>query len=83
MYVRSNAESIAFMRAQSAEKKIFEDRLTDLIQTQEKLVLRQFILGMSVNFIDYLGAIVSFLVLSIPVFAGVYNSLPTSSCGQL
>ena len=83
IYVRSNAESIAFMRGESLEKKLTNEKLDDLIRTQENLILRQFILGTSVNFIDYLGAIVSYLVLSIPIFAGFYDSIPASTMAAL
>ena len=82
-HVRSHAESIAFMRSQSVERKLCDSKLDDLIAVQENLILKQFVLATSVNVIDYFGAIVSYLVISIPIFAGLFESLPLPSLVEL
>jgi ABC-type uncharacterized transport system fused permease/ATPase subunit len=71
------------MRGESVEKKLCDSKLHDLISVQEHLILKQFFLGTSVNFIDYLGAIVSYLVISIPIFTGLLNSMPLPSLVEL
>ena len=49
--------------------------LGKLCNTQEKMTGRQFILDCSTNMFDYFGAIASYVVIAIPIFAGVYDNL--------
>lgn len=83
LHVRTNAEAIAFMDGGRLERKIADNKLHVLLDTQQSLILRQFVLSLAINFQDYAGAIVSFLVLAVPIFAGVYNDLGQSDLSQL
>lgn len=83
IHVRTNAESIAFMSGGQVEEKIANARLQELIRAQESVILREFFLQIATNCSSYLGSIVSFLVLAVPVFAGVYDYLPPSDLSEL
>lgn len=81
--VRSNAESIAFMSGGQLEKDISNRKLTDLLKVQSRIMMKQLFLGLSVNFTDYIGSIISFLVLAVPLFAGSYDGIPGPELSQL
>ena len=83
MHVRTQSESIAFLGGEQLEKKIADIRLNTLLKTQEALILRQLFLGFSVNFTDYLGSILSFLILSVPLFSGYYDNLSGPELSKL
>ncbi|ODM99099.1 ATP-binding cassette sub-family D member 4 [Orchesella cincta] len=83
MLVRVYSESIAFQQASLVEGAKVEDALDNLLQTQHSLYLRQYILSFSVNFIDYIGSIFSYLMLAIPIFSGQYDNLSPSELGSL
>ena len=46
---------------------------------------RQFILDCSTNTFDYIGGVLSYMVIAIPIFAGVYDNLdePALSEGDM
>lgn len=81
--VRSNAESIAFMSGGPLEKEISNQKLGHLLKIQLRIMLKQLFLGLSVNFTDYLGSIVSFIVLAFPLFAGSFDGIPGPELSQL
>ena len=43
---------------------------------------RQFILDCSTNMFDYIGGILSYMVIAIPIFAGVYDDLDEPALSQ-
>ena len=49
--------------------------LVQLCDTQQRVTGRQFFLDTSTNMFSYFGAIASYIVIAIPIFAGVYDSL--------
>ena len=53
-----------------------------LCNTQEKMTGRQFILDCSTNMFDYIGGILSYMVIAIPIFAGVYDDLDEPALSQ-
>lgn len=57
--------------------------LDRLISTQRSLIFRQLGLKVSIYLCDYLGSILSFIAISIPLFAGLYNNLPASELSKL
>ncbi len=60
-----------------------EHFLDGLISTQRSLILRQLGLKVSIYLCDYLGSILSFIALSIPLFAGLYNNLAPGELSKL
>lgn len=83
MFVRSNAESIAFQNANYAEMSRSNHKLMDLIKVQQLLYLREFPLDVCVNIFSYMGSIVSYLILAYPVFAGKYDNLSPAELSAL
>jgi ABC-type uncharacterized transport system fused permease/ATPase subunit len=73
MLVRLNSESIAFHGGGQTELEKTNDSAGRLISTQYRLYLKQYFLNISINLFDYFGSIVSYLVLAIPIFSGVYD----------
>ena len=65
------------------EKSKCNHLLNRLIFTQRSLILRQLCLKCSIYLCDYLGSILSFISLSIPLFAGLYNNLQPSELSKL
>ena len=56
--------------------------LEKLCNTQERMTGRQFILDCSTNMFDYIGGILSYMVIAIPIFAGVYDNLDEPALSQ-
>ncbi|XP_020629474.1 ATP-binding cassette sub-family D member 4-like isoform X2 [Orbicella faveolata] len=81
MQIRSNAESIAFYRSGDLEMNKTNSRLQSLLQTQLRLVNLQCILVFVVNVIDYVGAILSYLIIAIALFGGKYDDLSVTELG--
>ena len=42
-----------------------------------------FFIAVAVNLFDYLGSILSYVIIAIPIFAGVYNGVPASEISGL
>ncbi|XP_061167666.1 lysosomal cobalamin transporter ABCD4-like isoform X2 [Saccostrea echinata] len=74
MLLRANAESAAFYRSGEIEKFYTDQRLHKLLKTQHHLILRQYALNFSVNLFDYLGSILSYILLAFPIFHGDYDN---------
>ena len=83
MQMRVNAESAAFLRAGNIEEIKTNHTLNQLILTQQKLYMREYALNFSVNMANYLGSILSYLVLGIPILSGVYDSLSGADLSSL
>lgn len=83
MRVRNSAESIAFLEGESLERSRSDHLLSRLISTQTRLLLHQMALKVSMYLADYLGSILSFIALAVPLFAGVYDHLPAAELSKL
>ena len=83
LHVRKSAESIAFLGGHAFEYNKSETLFNKLIGVQERLLLNQFYLKSSVYLCDYSASIMSFLVLSMPLFTGQYDSYSVSDLSQL
>jgi ATP-binding cassette subfamily D (ALD) protein 4 len=76
--IRSSSESLAFCGTKAA---IFEQvhqadpKLKNVCQAQFDVFKAQFWLELSTNGSSYLGSIASFLIISMPIFAGDYDGL--------
>ena len=75
MKVRTLTESIALVKAEQYEAFKLNKCLKDLLSTQRKIVNLEILLNFSTNFIDYLGSIISYMIISVPIFSGKYNDL--------
>ncbi|XP_071069894.1 lysosomal cobalamin transporter ABCD4 isoform X4 [Dasypus novemcinctus] len=75
MQIRVNAEPAAFYRAGQVEHMRTDRRLQRLLQTQRELMAKELWLYIGVNTFDYLGSILSYVVIAIPIFSGIYRDL--------
>ncbi|XP_036984023.2 lysosomal cobalamin transporter ABCD4 isoform X2 [Artibeus jamaicensis] len=83
MQIRVNAEPAAFYRAGHVEHMRTDRRLQRLLQTQRELMSKELWLYMGVNTFDYLGSILSYVVIAIPIFSGVYGDLSPTELSTL
>nr|XP_034964514.1 lysosomal cobalamin transporter ABCD4 isoform X4 [Zootoca vivipara] len=83
MQLRVNAESAAFYRAGEVEHMRTNRRLQTLLQTQRELIGKELWLYIGINTFDYLGSILSYVVIAIPIFNGVYADLDPAELSSL
>ncbi|XP_028351978.1 lysosomal cobalamin transporter ABCD4 isoform X2 [Physeter macrocephalus] len=83
MQIRVNAEPAAFFRAGHVEHVRTDRRLQRLLQTQRELMSKELWLYIGVNMFDYLGSILSYVVISIPIFSGIYGDLSPTELSTL
>lgn len=83
MNVRANSESMAFYRAGEVEHSKSNRKLKNLLEVLTSLYDWSFWLNTAVNIFDYVGGILSYLVIAIPIFAGVYDDLAPEEISAL
>ncbi|XP_024909494.1 lysosomal cobalamin transporter ABCD4 isoform X3 [Cynoglossus semilaevis] len=83
MQIRVNAESAAFYRAGKVEHMRTNRRLQALLQTQTTLINKELWLYIGVNMFDYLGGFLSYVIIAIPIFTGVYDGLSPGELSAL
>ncbi|XP_056284028.1 ATP-binding cassette sub-family D member 4 isoform X1 [Pseudoliparis swirei] len=83
MQIRVNAESAAFYRAGKVEHMRTDRRLQTLLETQKSLINKELWLYIGVNTFDYLGGYLSYIIIAIPIFTGIYNGLPPGELSAL
>lgn len=71
--VRVDSESIAFHVSGPVESCKTNRVLDILIRAQQRLFNRQILLNMTQSLFDYLGSIVSYLAIAIPIFRGDFG----------
>lgn len=83
MQIRVNAEPAAFFRAGHVEHMRTDRRLQRLLKTQRELMSKELWLYIGINMFDYLGSILSYIVIAIPIFSGVYGDLSPTELSSL
>ncbi|XP_061561233.1 ATP-binding cassette sub-family D member 4 isoform X4 [Phycodurus eques] len=83
MQIRVNAESAAFYRAGKVEHMRTDRRLQTLLQTQRNLINKELWLYIGVNTFDYLGGFLSYIIIAIPIFGGLYDDLTPGELSAL
>ncbi|XP_049626496.1 lysosomal cobalamin transporter ABCD4 isoform X1 [Suncus etruscus] len=83
MQIRVNAEPAAFYRAGHVEHMRTDRRLQMLLQTQRQLMAKELWLYIGINTFDYLGSILSYVVIAIPIFSGIYGDLSPTELSTL
>ncbi|XP_016818971.1 lysosomal cobalamin transporter ABCD4 isoform X1 [Cricetulus griseus] len=83
MQIRVNAEPAAFYRAGLVEHMRTDRRLQRLLQTQRELMSRELWLYIGINTFDYLGGILSYVVIAIPIFSGIHGDLSPTELSTL
>ena len=74
---------MAFYRAGDIEHTKSDSKLRTLLKTQMSLFNWSFWLNSAVNIFDYVGGILSYLVIAIPIFAGFYDDLSAEELSAL
>ncbi|KAJ6221875.1 hypothetical protein RDWZM_000420 [Blomia tropicalis] len=82
-HIRHKAEAIAFLNGDNIELTKSNSLLTTLINVQRRFITHQLILKVFVYLCDYFGSIMSFIALSVPLFAGAYDNLTPADLSQL
>ncbi|XP_065187603.1 lysosomal cobalamin transporter ABCD4-like [Sycon ciliatum] len=70
--LRTRAEAVAFCGAGELEGRKLLSTYLKLYATQKKIVYRKLLLLFSINLFDYVGAILSYVIIAIPILAGAY-----------
>ncbi|XP_054256046.1 lysosomal cobalamin transporter ABCD4 isoform X2 [Indicator indicator] len=70
-------------RAGRVEHMRTNRRLQSLLQTQKELIGKELWLYIGINTFDYLGSILSYVVIAIPIFSGVYGDLTPTELSAL
>ncbi|XP_074091831.1 lysosomal cobalamin transporter ABCD4 isoform X2 [Macrotis lagotis] len=83
MQLRVNAEPAAFYRAGHVEHVRTNYRLQKLLQTQKELMAKELWLYIGINTFDYLGSILSYVIIAIPIFSGIYGDLTPAELSAL
>ncbi|XP_002739244.1 lysosomal cobalamin transporter ABCD4-like [Saccoglossus kowalevskii] len=83
MQIRVNSEAIAFFRAEELEAEKTNRKLHNLLNVQQTLINWDLWLNFSVNMFNYIGSILSYLIISIPIFLGVYDHLTPTELSSL
>lgn len=83
MELRSHAESLAFSRSAATELGKVNSKLMDVCKVQQGLYNRNLPIDLSVNLFSYLGAIASYLVISVPIFSGNYDKYQPADLAQV
>ncbi|KAL4238002.1 ATP-binding cassette sub- D member 4 [Mactra antiquata] len=83
MQFRSNSESAAFYRSGFIENDKTNQHLTSLINTQQKLIRKEYALYFAVYMFDYLGSILSFIAIAFPIFVGTFDYLTAPELSSL
>ncbi|XP_055662995.1 lysosomal cobalamin transporter ABCD4 isoform X2 [Falco peregrinus] len=83
MQIRVNAEPAAFYRAGRVEHMRTNWRLQSLLRMQRELIGKELWLYIGINTFDYLGSILSYVVIAIPIFSGVYGDLSPTELSAL
>ncbi|ORY48548.1 hypothetical protein BCR33DRAFT_714312 [Rhizoclosmatium globosum] len=73
VHVRTKAEAIAMMHSEFSEKKRLDTLLDVLVKVSYTVLRRNAPLNYCMRVTDYLGAVLSYLIISIPVFDGTFD----------
>ncbi|KAF9208939.1 ATP-binding cassette sub- D member 4 [Haplosporangium sp. Z 27] len=75
---RQFSESITFSRGEDEAKESADDMLEILLKTQLDVIHKELPLKFLQESVSYFGSILSYVIIAIPIFWGVYDGLPPS-----
>lgn len=76
--IRAHSESIAFLDGEPVELDNTNGILQNVVKAQQSVVNRQLPVTFGVHIFDYLGGILSLLVIAVPIFNGTYDGEPAA-----
>jgi hypothetical protein len=71
--LRTNAEQVALYDSSRVERTTLNSELTRVLTNQRALVIRHTILELGSKAYDYMGSILNYAILAIPIFVGIYG----------
>ena len=83
MELRSHVESFALSGSVNTELGNVNKKLEEVCTVQQLLYNWNLPIDLSVNLFNYLGAILSYIVIAVPIFGGVYDSLDSGELAQV
>ena len=83
MELRSHAESLALSGSVEVELGKVNRKLVEVCRVQQLLYNWNLPIDLSVNLFNYLGAILSYIVIAVPIFGGVYDDLDSGELAQV
>ena len=83
MELRSHAESLALSGSVDTELDNVNNKLMEVCGVQQMLYNRNFPIDLSINLFNYVGAILSYVVIAVPIFSGVYDHLDNGELAQM
>ncbi|XP_018021421.1 lysosomal cobalamin transporter ABCD4 isoform X1 [Hyalella azteca] len=83
MQIRAGSESVAFHVSGEVEAIKTNSALDDLVRAKQALFNRQLWLNLCQNLFDYLGSILSYLAIAVPIFTGVYDDVDSSTLSSI
>ncbi|KAF2356891.1 ABC transporter type 1 transmembrane domain [Trinorchestia longiramus] len=83
MQIRAGSESVAFHVSGAVEAVKTNSALDDLVRAKQDLFNKQFWLNLCQNLFDYLGSILSYLAIAVPIFTGVYNDVDSTTLSAI
>ncbi|XP_067950782.1 lysosomal cobalamin transporter ABCD4-like isoform X1 [Watersipora subatra] len=83
MLVRAHCESSAFFQVHKVEEQQSNESLDSLLGVQEHLMLWKYAQNMFVYLCDYSASILSYVMVSIPIFAGHYDNLSGAALASI
>ncbi|KAF9166275.1 hypothetical protein DFQ26_008280 [Actinomortierella ambigua] len=83
MRIRQFAESIAFSHGEEEAKDSVDKSLDVLLVYQRNVVYKEFPLEFVTQSVAYLGSILSYIIIAIPIFLGVYSDMKPAELSSL
>ena len=83
MNLRTNAESIAFYDSSNNELNQINQNFTGLLSISYRRNWKELILKIFINTSQYMGGILAYLVLAVPIFTNVYDNYTPTDLSQL
>ena len=83
MELRTHSESLALSGSEKTELQNVNEKLSNLCKVQKSLYDRNLPIDLSVNLFNYFGAILSYVVIAVPIFSGVYDNLDSGDLTEM
>jgi len=83
MELRTHSESLALSGSEITELQNVNEKLSNLCKVQKSLYDRNLPIDLSVNLFNYFGAILSYVVIAVPIFSGVYDNLDSGDLTEM
>jgi ATP-binding cassette subfamily D (ALD) protein 4 len=68
------AEAIAFLKGEYRERALLETKLDQVLTFQRLLVYWNMLMAFIIGIVDYLGSVISYAIIAVPIFNGTIES---------